>query len=114
MRAESLKGHLDLLLLAVIEDQPRHGWAVIEELRRRTGDALDLPEGTVYPALHRLEKAGLLTSRWDEIGGRRRRTYALTPRGRGAVKERRLEWEAFAATVQGVLGGKVKPWPAGA
>ena len=55
MRAEALKGHLDLLLLAVTEDGPRHGYAVIEELRQRTGDALDLPEGTVYPALHRLE-----------------------------------------------------------
>ena len=56
MRAETLKGHLDLLLLAVMEDGPRHGYAVIEELRRRTGNALDLPEGTVYPALHRLER----------------------------------------------------------
>src|SRR5688572_17589112 len=111
MRAESLKGHLDLLLLAVVEDGTRHGWAVIEELRRRTGDALDLPEGTVYPALHRLERAGLLTSSWDEVGGRRRRTYSLTPPGRRAVKEKRREWEAFAAAVQGVLGGKAKAWP---
>lgn len=114
MRAESLKGHLDLLLLAVIEERPSHGWAVIEELRSRTGDALDLPEGTVYPALHRLEKAGLLSSQWSEVGGRRRRTYSLTRRGRRAVKERRHEWEAFAAAVQGVLGGRARPWPAGA
>ena len=66
MRAEALKGHLDLLLLAVMEDGPTHGYAVIEELRQRTGDAFDLPEGTVYPALHRLERAGLLESRWAE------------------------------------------------
>ena len=66
MRAETLKGHLDLLVLAVMEDGPRHGYAVIEELRSRTDDALDIPEGTVYPALHRLELAGLLTSKWDE------------------------------------------------
>ena len=113
MRAESLKGHLDLLLLAVMEDGPRHGYAVIEELRRRTGDALDLPEGTVYPALHRLEKAGLLESRWDDASGRRRRTYSLTNDGRGAVREKRRDWQAFALAVQGVLGGpKAEPWPA--
>lgn len=111
MRAEALKGHLDLLLLAVIEDGPRHGYAVIEELRRRTGDALDLPEGTIYPALHRLQKAGLLQSEWDESQSRRRRVYSLTPAGGGAVREKRLEWQAFAQAVQGVLGSKAKPWP---
>lgn len=111
MRAESLKGHLDLLLLAVVEDSPQHGYAVIEELKRRTGDALDLPEGTVYPALHRLERAGLLQSTWDEASGRRRRMYSLTRGGRHAVKERRLEWQAFAVAVQGVLGERSAPWP---
>lgn len=111
MRAESLKGHLDLLLLAVVEDGPRHGYAVIEELRRRTGDALDLPEGTIYPALHRLERAGLLASKWEDSSGRRRRVYALTSGGRRAVSERRLEWQSFAAAVQGVLGERSAPWP---
>lgn len=111
MRAETLKGHLDLLLLAVVEDGPRHGYAVIEELRRRTNDALDLPEGTVYPALHRLERAGLLQSRWDEAAGRRRRTYTLTSTGKGAVREKRRDWQAFALAVQGVLGSKAVPWP---
>lgn len=111
MRAEALKGHLDLLLLAVLEDGERHGYAVIEELRRRTGDALDLPEGTIYPALHRLERAGLLTSGWDESSGRRRRVYALTDRGSGAVREKRRDWQAFALAVQGVLGPKAEPWP---
>lgn len=111
MRAEALKGHLDLLLLAVMEDGPRHGYAVIEELRRRTGDALDLPEGTIYPALHRLQKAGLLQSEWDESQGRRRRVYSLTIAGGGAVREKRHEWQAFARAVQGVLGSKAEPWP---
>ena len=111
MRAEALKGHLDLLLLAVMEDGPRHGYAVIEELRLRTNEALDLPEGTIYPALHRLERAGLLESHWDEVGGRRRRTYALTSTGKGAVHEKRRDWQAFALAVQGVLGPKAEPWP---
>lgn len=111
MRAEALKGHLDLLLLAVVEDGPRHGYAVIEELKRRTGDALDLPEGTIYPALHRLQRAGLLTSDWDVSSGRRRRVYALTGGGRRAVREKRTEWQAFAAAVQGVLGEGTVAWP---
>lgn len=111
MRAEALKGHLDLLLLAVIQDGPRHGYGVIEELRLRTGDALDLPEGTIYPALHRLERAGLLASSWDEVGGRRRRVYELTSRGKGTVIEKRRDWQAFALAVQGVIGPKVEPWP---
>ena len=89
MRAETLKGHLDLLLLAIVESSPRHGYAIIEELKRRTGDALDLPEGTVYPALHRLQLAGLLESVWDESSGRRRRVYSVTPGGRIAAVEKR-------------------------
>jgi transcriptional regulator len=109
MKSETLKGHLDLLLLSIVEDGPLHGYAVIEELRRRSGDALDLPEGTVYPALHRLERAGLLASSWDDSAGRRRRTYAITRDGKRAVAEKRREWSAFASVVQRVLGGK--PWP---
>ena len=111
MRAEALKGHLDLLLLAVLEDGALHGYAVIEELRRRTNDALDLPEGTIYPALHRLEKARLLQSSWEDSSGRRRRVYALTDGGNRAVKEKRRDWQAFAAAVQGVLGRRAEPWP---
>ena len=60
MRAEELKGHLDALLLAALEDGPRHGYAVIEALRSSTGGRLDLPTGTIYPALRRLEQAGLI------------------------------------------------------
>src|SRR5262249_51675621 len=61
MRAEELKGHLDALLLAALEGGPRHGYAVIEALRRSTGGRLDLPTGTIYPALRRLEAAGRVT-----------------------------------------------------
>ena len=111
MRAEALKGHLDLLLLAIVEDGPRHGYAVIEELKRRTGDALDLPEGTVYPALHRLQRAGLLISTWDEGSGRRRRVYSVTPGGRRAAVEKRHEWQAFVNAVSDVLAERSDPWP---
>ena len=69
MRAEVLKGHLDGLLLAALEAGPRHGYAVMEVLREGSGGTLDLPTGTVYPALHRLERAGLVTK--DRVGRRK-------------------------------------------
>lgn len=98
-----------MLLLAIVQDGPLHGYAVIEELRRRTEGAIDLPEGTIYPALHRLERAGLLTSTWAEVGGRRRRSYKLTAQGRTAAREKRREWSTFALTVQRVVGAPA--WP---
>src|ERR1700761_7664560 len=96
MRAESLKGHLDGLILAVLADGPLHGYAIIYALKRRSDGAFALPEGTVYPALHRLEAAGLLSSAWSEGDGRRRRVYELTRRGRGELGTRRSEWRAFS------------------
>lgn len=105
MRGELLKGHLDLLLLAVLEHEPRHGYAVIEELRRSSGESFDLPEGTIYPALHRLEKARLLRSEWSEGEGRRRRVYALTPTGKKALVRQRAEWQTFASAVRLVVEG---------
>jgi len=110
MKSDALRGHLDLLLLAIVEDGPHHGYAVIEELRNRTDGAVDLPEGTIYPALHRLERAGLLSSTWTEVGGRRRRTYSVTAQGKTAANEKRQEWNSFAQMVQRVVGAP--PWPA--
>lgn len=103
MRAESLKGHLDGMILAVVAAAPAHGYAVIDELKRRSAGTFDLPEGTVYPALHRLEAEGLLASSWASAGGRKRRVYRLTRRGRSALSERRQEWSAFSRAVEGVL-----------
>jgi PadR family transcriptional regulator, regulatory protein PadR len=102
MRPEALKGHLDGLILAVVADEPRHGYAIIEELKRRSGGSLALPEGTVYPALHRLEEAGLLASSWSD-GARRRRVYRLTRKGRRELGVRRTEWVQFVRTVEAVL-----------
>jgi len=78
---------------------------VIERLRERSGGAFDFPEGTIYPALHRLEAAGLVSSRWAG-SGRRRRVYSLTRRGRSALARRSQEWRAFAGAVEIVIGGE--------
>jgi PadR family transcriptional regulator len=103
MRPEALKGHLDALLLAVVAREPAHGYAILERLRERSGGAFDLPEGTIYPALHRLEEAGLLKSSWAAGATRRRRVYEVTAKGRRALGGRREEWRAFANAVEAVL-----------
>jgi len=106
MRAETLKGHLDGLLLASLEAGPLHGYAVIEVLRDGSSGRFDLPTGTVYPALHRLEAAGLVESGWSVVSGRRRRTYELTPAGRRALSDQRTIWDEFSDAVTALLQPK--------
>ena len=105
-----LKGHLDGLLLATLESGPRHGYAVMEAMRSGSGGRLDLPTGTIYPALHRLERAGLVHGRWSTEASRRRRSYELTVAGRRALSAERSQWREFSAAVSALLEGR--PWPA--
>jgi PadR family transcriptional regulator PadR len=102
MRAETLKGHLDGMLLAALEAGPRHGYAIMEALRAGSGGQFDLPTGTVYPALRRLERAGLIQGTWAEAG-RRRRVYELTPAGRRMLATERTTWREFAVAVTALL-----------
>ena len=104
MNRERIKGHLDLLLLSVLAAGPAHGYAIISALRERSEGTFDLPEGTIYPALHRLEDAGLLSSAWADGDGRRRRVYALTSAGATALAAERTEWRRFAHGVRAVTG----------
>ena len=103
MKPEILKGHLELLLLATVASGARHGYAIVKALRERSDELLDLPDGTMYPALHRLESAGLLASDWSSDGGRRKRVYELTPDGREALEQARSEWGAFSRAVDSVI-----------
>ena len=100
-----LRGHLDLLLLGALHRTgAAHGYALIVALRDRSEGAFDLPEGTVYPALHRLERDGLVASEWDTTAPRRRRVYRLTPAGAAALVAKRREWRTFARGVQAIIG----------
>ena len=105
-----LKGVLSLLLLQLLAEQESYGYEVVQRLH-----ALGLTgglEGTVYPALHRLEEAGLLSSTWmTPPGGRRRRMYSLTKAGSVALAERRKAWGRFSHAVDTLLGGG-RAWPA--
>lgn len=104
VRSQTLKGHLDLLILAALSDEPAHGYAVLERLRTRSEGVFDLSEGTIYPALHRLEAAGLVASRRVVHEGRGRRIYRLTARGGRTLAEYRREWTRFSAGVTGIVG----------
>lgn len=108
--AQALKGHLDVLLLAALEGGPRHGYAVKEALREGSGGRFDLPTGTIYPALHRLEEAGLIEGSWSTVEGRRRRTYRLTADGLRRLHTDRNNWQGFAAAITALL--ERKAWPA--
>jgi PadR family transcriptional regulator, regulatory protein PadR len=104
MNRERLKGNLDLLLLSVLAGGPRHGYAIIAALRDRSDGTFDLPEGTVYPALHRLEDTGQLASSWADVNGRQRRVYGLTEKGAAALAAEQSEWRRFAGGIQAVVG----------
>ena len=111
MGQDRVKGHLDGLLLAVLESGPLHGYAVIEALQTRSAGTLMLPTGTVYPALRRLEDAGWIEGRWSTVAGRKRRTYSLTPGGQRELQNERSEWLRFSGTIGTVLGGSGQSGP---
>lgn len=100
-----MKGHLDLLLLAALRAGPAHGYAIIEDLKQRSSGAFELPEGTIYPALHRLERSGAIESAWSVETGRRRRVYRLTRKGERVLAEKASAWESFSQAMSGALQG---------
>jgi len=104
VKRDATQGNLEVLLLKVLSAGPAHGYSVIGVLRERSGGLFDLPEGTVYPSLHRLEDKGLLASEWVVEDGRRRRVYRLTALGEGRLAAGRSSWRRFAAGVEAVLG----------
>lgn len=105
MKGDLIRGHLDGLLLASLAIGPTHGYGVIARMKHTSDGELDLAEGTVYPALHRLEQDGLLSSSAELTQGRRRRVYALTEAGERALAERRTEWRRFSSLVGRMLMG---------
>jgi len=103
-RETMLNGQLDLLVLAVLARRPAHGYAVLEALRVRSGGLFDLPEGSLYPALYRLEQAGFLKSDSRVVAGRTRRTYAITAAGRAGLRERQAAWQKLVHSITAVIG----------
>jgi PadR family transcriptional regulator PadR len=104
MSSDRIRGHLNALLLAVLADGPAHGYAATKALRERTQGGVSIPEGSLYPALHRLEEQGLIESSWDEESSRRRRLYALTRQGKETLAAEVEEWRSFRDMIDAVLG----------
>jgi transcriptional regulator len=109
MRADAVRGHLDGLLLAVLEPGPLHGYAIITAVQHRSEGALELRTGTIYPALNRLERLGLLRSSWGSVGERRRRCYQLTDAGRRSLATERTAWREFTTAIGSVLNPAAPP-----
>ncbi|MFF9066008.1 PadR family transcriptional regulator [Streptomyces sp. NPDC014891] len=103
MKASAVRGHLDGLLLSVLESGPLHGYAVITAVQERSNGVLELRKGTIYPALNKLERLGLLRSVWEADGERRRRCYELTDAGRRSLAEERSVWQEFTTAIGAVL-----------
>ncbi|MFD2608939.1 PadR family transcriptional regulator [Deinococcus taklimakanensis] len=96
---------LRMLVLAVLERQPEHGYAIAQAIKTRSEGLLTAREGTLYPALHALESEGLISSREYEHAGRPRREYRLTERGQAALQGIRRDWQRSVQAVNSVLGG---------
>jgi DNA-binding PadR family transcriptional regulator len=103
VHGEPLKGHLDTMLLAALRDGPAHGYALVRLLEQRSDGVFVLGEGTIYPALRRLERAGLLHSGEAIVEGRTRRTYGLTRAGEAALHEQEHDWNRFARGMAALL-----------
>ncbi|MBW3543281.1 MAG: PadR family transcriptional regulator [Planctomycetes bacterium] len=99
-----LSGTVDMLVLEVCSPGPTYGYDIAQQVLGRSEGRFELKEGSLYPALHRLERRKLLASYWNEVDGRRRKYYRLTPAGRKALAARRQEWTEFATGVNRVLG----------
>lgn len=104
---ELLKGNTPTLVLAVLGDGPLHGYGIAREIERRSDNALKFKEGTLYPALHTLEREGLIAGEWrrDE-GERERKVYSITPAGHAALEQRTRTWNTFATAIERVIGGQ--------
>ena len=104
MKSDAFNGQLDALIMSVLVDEPAHGYEILQRLRQRSSGLFELAEGTLYPALHRLERDGFLSSAWSKHSGRRRRIYQITASGQATLQRRRQEWRRFSIALEAVLG----------
>ena len=103
-RADMLQGTLDLLILKTLSLGPMHGWGVSQRIQQFSRDVLQINQGSLYPALHRLEHRGWITSEWGASDNNRRaKYYRLSAAGRRRLDEEHVEWRRFAEAVEAVL-----------
>jgi len=105
MDSRLLTGSVEMLILEVIAPGASYGYEIVQMVNSRSNGYFALKEGSLYPALHRLERQKLLSSSWEQVDGRRRKYYRLTAAGKTALAAKKKEWTRFAAGIEGVLGG---------
>jgi PadR family transcriptional regulator, regulatory protein PadR len=104
LRDQMRKGSTDLVLLALLAERPMYGYQINQELEQLSDGYFDMKEGLLYPALHRLQKEGLLTSQWQKAdSGRRRKYYAITPAGHDRLTEQSAEWRIFMQKLEEII-----------
>lgn len=103
--AELLPGTLDMLILKAVSLRPLHGYGVLLRINQISGDAFDIQQGSLYPALYRLETQGLLDTEWGQSdNGRRAKFYTLTSAGRKRLREAAAGWSRLSAAIEAALG----------
>jgi PadR family transcriptional regulator, regulatory protein PadR len=104
--SEVLRGTLDLLILRTLAAEPQHGWAIASRIRQRSREALSVGQGSLYPALQRLEQRGWIDSEWGTTSDNRRaKYYQLTATGRRALKAETASWRQYVGAVELILEG---------
>lgn len=102
--ADFVQGTLDVLLLKILTLEPMHGWAISERLKQVSGGVLQVSEGSLYPALHKLEQGGWITAKWQATDAKKRaKFYFLTPAGRKALASESAHWDRLSSAVSQVL-----------
>ena len=105
MDPKLMSGTVEMLVLEVVNPAPAYGYHITQQVLERSGGQIEMKEGSLYPALHRMERRGLLTAYWVETEeSRRRKYYRITAQGEAALAEKRAEWHRFTTGVNGVLG----------
>jgi PadR family transcriptional regulator PadR len=103
-RRDLMKSSSDSLLLSLLEQQPMYGYKIVKELEKRSQGYFKFKEGTLYPALHRLEKSGLIMGQWQVLpNGRQRRYYYITARGQAKLATEKSQWQDFLEAVKLIL-----------
>jgi PadR family transcriptional regulator PadR len=105
--SDLLRGSTDSLLLALVGESPKYGYSIIKEIEKRTEGEIRFKEGTLYPALHRLEGDGLIKGEWVSVKGMERRYYSLTERGGEVLQNRRRQWQQFSNAVDRIISPKI-------
>ena len=99
-----VQGTLDLLILKILELSPMHGWAISQRLRQMSNDVLQVNQGSLYPALHKLEQQGWISAEWaDTENNRRAKYYSLTPAGRGQLAQEAENWDRLSSAISAIV-----------